>query len=261
MKKFIIGATVGLVLIAVGIGMSTGRITIPGQGNNTGTQIATTTPVIITISEKKSEEQKGKVLYTLTVPQVTNAPVLQKNIDEYVAGFKNSIAEMAEGIDFQGASSNYSLNINYKVVRRDSKIIVMQMSAYEYTGGAHGNPSFTFFVYDAQAKRMVGEEEIISNKKDTSLIKIVADTLIKKPEYVFVDGGVTKSVFFDVNDDKQTFLDNVAISGSIAPTTDGILFKYGAYAIGPYVIGEPEVEIPYAQVEPFLTAYAKTFFK
>lgn len=263
MKNFIIGAVIGLIVIAIGIGMSTGKIAIPGRDDTTDTetQTVTTTPTTITISEKKVEEQKGKVLYTLSIPQTTNASLLQENIDSYVDGFKKGIAEMAEDIDFEGASANYSLNINYDVVRKDAQIVVIKMSASEYTGGAHGNPSFAFFIYDVEAKRMIGEEEIFTNKTDVRLIKIVADALIKKPEYNFTDGGVTKSVFFDANDDKQAFVDNVAKGGSAAPTTNGILFKYGAYAIGPYVIGEPEVEITYAQMEPFLTAYAKIFFK
>lgn len=262
MKRITIGMALGLVLIAVGIGMSTGKIKVLSSQNdsNTATTTATSTPSIISIEEKKTEEKKDGVLYSLTIPEITGAPILQKNINDYVLGFKNSIASAAQEINFTGASSEYTLNISFKVLRNDQKVVVIKMAAYEFTGGAHGNPSFAFFQYDVKNKRMIGEEEIFLNKKDPKLIEIVVDALAKKSEYFFQDGGVTKSMFFDF-DDKEKFTASLAESGNVAFAEKGIMFKYGAYAIGPYVIGEPEIVIPYSEVEPFLTSYAKVIFE
>lgn len=263
MKNFIVGGVIGLILIAVGIGMSTGRIKIPGSGTtiNTATTTATSTTKTVIVEEKKFSNQEGKVTYTLVVPEVTNAPILKKNIEDYVEGFKKGIAQTAADIDFEGASSNYSLNINYDLIRNDSQIVVIKMSAYEFTGGAHGNPSFAFFQYDAQQERMIGEEEILTDRRNKELFNLVLDTFLKKPQYMYEEGGASKSVFFDVSEDKQKFLEALIDTGNIAFAKDGIIFKYGAYAIGPYVIGEPEVTIPRAQVEQFLSTYAKSFFK
>lgn len=262
MRNLIIGITLALIAIVIGIGMSTGKLKIPGMDvSDTQTPVTSTSTQISAISEKKVDEQKGKVLYTLVTPVITDAPILQKNIDDYVDGFKKGIVKAAEEIDFEGASSNYSLNISYEVIRNDEKIIVIRMSASEYTGGAHGNPSFAFFMYDVGAKRMIGEEEVFVNKKDPTLLNLVANALIKKPQYSFEDGGVTKSMFFDVDQNRPTFIANLSTGGNITLSKNGVLFKYGAYAIGPYVLGEPEIEMPLTQIEAFLTSYAKTFFK
>ncbi len=262
MRNLIISIILILIAIIVGVGISTGKIKIPmGGASNTQSPATSTSVQIATVSENKVTEQNGKVLYTLVTPTITDAPILQKNIDDYVDGFKKSIAKAAEEIDFEGASSSYSLNISYEVIRNDQKVIVIKMSASEYTGGAHGNPSFAFFMYDVGAKRMIGEDEIIVNKKDSTLLNLVADALIKKPQYNFKDGGVTKSMFFDIDENRTTFIANLGTSGNIAIAQNSILFKYGAYAIGPYVLGEPEIEMSLAQVEPFLTSYAKTFFE
>lgn len=260
MKKFIIGALVGLAVIAIGIGMSTGKIKIPQTNLNIIPQTATTTVEKISISNKKTEEQKGNVLYSFTLPVITHAPILQKNVDEYVLGFKESIERAAQEITFEGASNNYSLTIGSDVIRNDPKVVVIKMSAYEYTGGAHGNPSFAFFMYDVLAQRIISEDEIITNKKDPLLLSLIGDTITQKPEYNFESDGVRKSVFFDVNENKQMFIDSLS-EGSFAITEKGILFKYSAYAIGPYVIGEPEVEIDFSQVEKFLSPFAVQFFK
>jgi hypothetical protein len=263
MKNFIVGGVIGLILIAIGIGMSTGRIKIPGStpGVDTATTTATSTTKTVSIEEKKFTTQEGKVTYTLVVPEVTNAPILKKNIEDYVASFKKSIAQAALDINFEGASSNYSLNINYDVIRNDAQIIVLKMSAYEFTGGAHGNPSFAFFQYDIRQERMIGEEEIFVDRKNKELFTFVLEAFLKKPEYVYEDGSISKSVFFDAGEDREKFLEALMGNGNVAFTKDGILFKYGAYAIGPYVIGEPEIIIPYGQIEPFLSTYAKSFFK
>lgn len=262
MKNFTIGAVIGLILIAIGVWVLTGKIKVPGQNiSDIATTTATTTKQTITISEQKIDEQKDGVLFSIVSPKILNAPILQKNIDDYVLGFKTSITEAAKDIDFVGASSNYSLNVSYEVIRNDSKIVVIKMSAYEYTGGAHGNPSFAFFQYDVQIERMIGEEEIFINKKDSRLISLVANTLIEKPQYIFEDEGVKKSMFFDAYEDREKFMSDVAESGSVAFTENGIIFKYSAYAIGPYVIGEPEVVIPHTEIESFLTSYARLIFK
>lgn len=262
MKKFIVGASIGLILIAVGIGMSTGRIKIPGSGvvTNTATTTATNTIKMVTVEEKKFNSQEGKVTYTLNVPQIGNALILNNNIEDYVEGFKKSIAQAAADINFEGASSDYSLNINYDLVRKDSQIVVIKMSAYEFTGGAHGNPSFAFFQYDIQQERMIGEEEIFTDRKNKELFALVQDALLKKPEYTYQDGGTKKSMFF-ASESSQEFQEALVGSGNIAFAEDGVLFKYGAYAIGPYAIGEPEVVLPYNQIEKFLSPFAKTFFK
>lgn len=262
MKNFVVGAIIGLALIMIGAGMLSGKIKIQKQtSSDVATTTATTTEVTVTILKEKIDEQKDGVLFSIESPKILNAPILQKNIDDYIAGFKTSITQAAKDIDFVGASSNYSLNISYEVVRNDSKIVVIRMSAYEYTGGAHGNPSFAFFQYDVQAERMIGEEEILINKKDPTLISLVVSTLLNKPQYSFEDNGVKKSMFFDVDEDKQGFMSNVTENGNVAFAENGIIFKYGTYAIGPYVIGEPEVTIPYTDIQPFLTPYANTILK
>lgn len=262
MKNFIIGAVIGLILIAIGAGMLTGKIKVPGQNiSSVATTTTTTAKKEITIFEQKVDEQKDGVLFSIVSPKIVNAPILQKNIDDYIVGFKTSVTQAAKDIDFVGASSNYSLNISYEVIRNDSKIVVIRMSAYEYTGGAHGNPSFAFFQYDVQNERMIGEEEILINKKDPTLNLLISNILIQKPQYSFEDNGVKKSVFFDADEDKEKFISNVAESGNVAFAENGIIFKYGTYAIGPYVIGEPEITIPYTEVRLFLTPYANTILK
>lgn len=262
MKNFIVGAVIGLILMAIGAGMLTGKIKIPGQNlSDIATTTETTIKKTITISEQKIDEQKDGVLFSIVSPKILNAPILQKNIDDYIDGFKIGIIQAVKDIDFIGASSNYSLNVSYEIIRNDSKIVVIKMSAYEYTGGAHGNPSFAFFQYDTQTERMIGEEEILINKNDTALISLIATALLEAPQYTFEDGGVKKSMFFDADEDKSVFIKNLSEGGSVAFGKNGIIFKYGAYAIGPYVIGEPQIEIPFNQVKNFLTPFAQMFFE
>ena len=262
MRNFTVGAVIGLILIAVGAGMLTGKIKVPGQNvSDVATTTATATKKTITISEQKDDEQEEGVLFSIVSPKISNAPILQKNIDDYVLGFKTGIIQAAKDIDFVGASSSYSLNISYEVIRNDSKIVVIRMSAYEYTGGAHGNPSFAFFQYDIQNERMIGEEEILINKKDSALTLLVSDALIQKPQYSFEDGGVKKSMFFDVDENKSVFIKNLSENGNVSFGKEGIIFKYGVYAIGPYVIGEPQIEVPFDQIKNYLTPFAKKFFE
>lgn len=262
MKRFLIGGTIGLVIIAVGVGMSMGKIKVPKIVDISilDNKERDNSSLAVVITEEKSETQVRNVNYTFSVPKIMNAPVLERNIQDKIEFLKKDISDLAKEVNFEGESSNYSLNISYEVIRNDEKLVVIKIAAYEYTGGAHGNPSFAFFIYDSKSKRMIGEEEIFIDKNNPKLISFIADALLSKPEFSFDDEGKKTSVFFE-SENRDVFLQN--IKDSVTPTLskEGVLFKFGAYGIGPYVIGEPQIEIPYNQISEFLTPYAQSFFQ
>lgn len=262
MKRFLIGGTIGLIVIAIGIGMSLGKIEIP-KIVDINILDQTSTPQQVpapTVEEEKIEKEENRVTYTLSIPRTTDAPILDKNIQDAVELAKKNISDLAKEISFEGESSKYSLQISYEVIRNDQKVTVIKLASYEYTGGAHGNPGFTFFMYDIQAKRMIGENEIFIDKNDQTLLSLVADSLMSKPEFSFEDGKKKVSVFFEA-DNREAFLQSIKESESAALSKNGVLFKFSAYSIGPYVIGEPQIEIAYADLASFLTPYAKSFFE
>lgn len=263
MKKKISIAVLATILV-FGLGLLVGKIFFTPKINDVPVMVESTdsdTVLPIVIDEKKVEIKKDNVTFTLVTPQVKNAPLLQEKIDAYTEAFVQNMTELGSEVDFTGASSNYMLDINYEVVRNDSKLVVIKLGAYEYTGGAHGNPSFAFFQYDVQRKRMIGKEDILLDKKDQKLLTLLTNRFAEKPQYT-VDGiKGSKSMFFDLDEEKSVFMDNLAQNGQIAFTTQGVLFKYGAYEIGPYAIGEPEVEIEHTALTPFLTSYAKDVFQ
>ncbi len=260
MKRFFIGGLVGALVIALGVGMMM-QTREADQNESVQTDIVRSDDVSqrVAISVDTKEEKKGNVTYSLTLPRISGAPILEKNIREYVDGFVRAVEMASKDVTFEGASSEYSLSINHTIIRNDALLTVIRMSAYEFTGGAHGNPSFAFFMYDPRTMRMVGEDEIFKNRKDEKLLSIVSERLKNNPQYSFEDGGTQRSYFFDVND--QTLFLKQLSEGNIALTKNGVLFKYGTYALGPYVIGEPEVEIPASQLQDFLTPLASQLLK
>ena len=119
MKRFLIGGTIGLIVIAIGVGMSMGKIKVPkivdiSILDNNGRE---NSGLAIVITEEKSETQANNVSYSLSIPKIMNAPVLDRNIHDHIEFLKKSISDLAKEVDFEGESSSYSLNVSHEVIR------------------------------------------------------------------------------------------------------------------------------------------------
>lgn len=137
----------------------------------------------------------------------------------------------------------YTLQTQAKVIRQDSNLVTIEISGYNFMGGAHGNSVTTFINWNTATKRNVTLADILTGGYEKPLTataeKIfrqeekLSDTTSLKTDYFFA-GGV-----FSLN---HNFL--------ITPI--GLRFLYNQYEIKPYAAGQTNLVIPYAQIKSLL---------
>ena len=123
--------------------------------------------------------------------------------------------------------------------------------AYSYTGGAHGSgyqAGTTFRKRDGKRLNMV-----VDTTKTAEMQQLLREGIVR----YFRDMGENELSEHDI-------ISHLYIENGVVPlpksqpylTKDGVVFLYGQYEIGPYVLGMPVFRAPYADVERFLTPEA-----
>lgn len=130
----------------------------------------------------------------------------------------------------------HDLSINAGLLASHGTWAVIEFSAYEYhRGAAHGMPSRYFRVLDTTTRQAIALDEILVSGQDQK-------KQLEKLQYQAIEDYFI--TFLDMNQAEvaqQNKLFNFRTSEDWRPAKEGLVFGYGAYEIGPYVIGMPEV--------------------
>ncbi|MBW5410766.1 DUF3298/DUF4163 domain-containing protein [Brachyspira hampsonii] len=165
-----------------------------------------------------------------------NENVISNKMNTYYDEWLNSdyIANTSED------SSQYCINY------LSEKFISIIRFIYEYTGGAHGTYATVYSVYSLENGNKLKIEDLITDLKNTDLLNLIKDKLLK------IDGR-DESSYFDLN---ELSLEN----NNFYITSNGLVFTWGIYEIGPYAIGETKVLISAEEIKPYLKDEYKTIF-
>ncbi|WP_300367535.1 RsiV family protein [Brachyspira sp.] len=127
------------------------------------------------------------------------------------------------------------------------KVVSINKFVYEYTGGAHGNYNTINSVYSLENGNKLTIADLIIDIKDANLLNLVKDKLVK------IEGR---------NADSYFGLDELTLeNNNFCLTSKGLVFTWGIYEIGAYVIGETRVLIPIEEIKPYLKDEYKTIFE
>ncbi len=176
--------------------------------------------------------------YTISVTQPKNA---EKDFPEIFAVTKNAITTFekkygnlsSEDIETLGLGGDrvYDLQID-TTVATSSKTVSYIVSLYEFTGGAHGNTAIRTFTYDKDNK-LIDEKRLFGDNDWRPLVSDITYTYLKEK--------------LKENTTDQTLKEGTKPEGQNLSTWylkgDDIVFVFGQYQIGAYVLGIQEVPI------------------
>lgn len=157
--------------------------------------------------------------------------------------------------------TNGEHNISITKVYETDKYITFEASTYWYSGGAHGGGSLsgaTFRKSDGRKfdKSMISDENALHPLLVKGLIKAFdARNKEELGELLMISGA------YD-SDNAEMKLINLPLPET-EPwlTKEGLQLVYQQYEIGPYAVGMPTVQIPFAKLKPLLNASGKTYLK
>lgn len=126
--------------------------------------------------------------------------------------------------------------------------LTLAIRVYSYTGGAHGNYATIFKHYDLADDKPLILDDMVTRPFQNELTA-VAERYFRSQENLGVDQSLEDAYFFDQG--RFSLPDNFALE------QDSMLFLYNIYEIKPYVNGQTELRVPYADIERLLTNRAK----
>ncbi len=185
----------------------------------------------------------------LVYPKSTSTHL--KEIFNFVNSARNDFWTQYGNLTAEEASSMYIREDNqYQMyidtrVATSSETISYIISLYQYTGGAHGGTSIATFNYDAKGKFLEAKDVFTAN-------------------YLEVLAPKTRQYFYDTMGD---YTQPMAIdSGTEATSTNYstwyitdsyVVFVFGEYQVGPYVLGIQEYPIPKGEIQNILQSTFK----
>lgn len=118
-------------------------------------------------------------------------------------------------------------------------VVTLCQRSYIYLGGAHGMGFSKYINYSLKENRELNLSDFVNTKKPTikkGLQKLLTDKF----------NALYKGEWGDLREFRASYL--LPVSDNFYITDKGIVFCYAAYEIGPYALGEPQLEIPFAKL-------------
>ena len=188
-------------------------------------------------------------LVNIDTLQFAGEPVLEHLIDERLrrlavdtpqARLPDSLAEhQAEFL--KNAEPGWASYLQAKLRERHGDLLVIELSSYRYTGGAHGQPGRGFINYDHRRDRELRLQDVLVPGQEGRFWRVARQAHQRWLAENGHDGEFAARWPF-----RQT--------PHIALLADGVLLKYDVYSIAPYSSGHPELFIAREQLAGILKA-------
>lgn len=139
------------------------------------------------------------------------------------------------------AEPGWSSYLQAKIREQHDNLVLIELSSYLYTGGAHGMPGRGFINYDRKLAKPLNLKDMLLPGQEAAFWKLAeqahkrwlaANKLDQDPDYA-------KTWPFER-------------TANIGLGYGAMLLKYDVYSIAPYSSGHPELHIPYPQLNGIL---------
>jgi hypothetical protein len=131
---------------------------------------------------------------------------------------------------------------NVTVAYMSPKIISFSQFNYSYSGGAHGNHGTSYKVVDLKKKRVLALKDVITPEGRQHLSRLLE-------KHFRLDHSLAPQ---DSLQEAGLFENKIEPNENFYLTSKGIGFNYTPYEIGPYVMGEITIFIPFTALKGYL---------
>lgn len=171
------------------------------------------------------------------LPRPTDPQVLAR---EFTGNF-DAFVRSQQGQPFYG--NVWALDVTAKPLRQTPTYFALQIDAYAYEGGAHGNYSTYFVNYDPRTAQRIRLTDLIRADAGEAL-RALAEELFRKQEGLQPNQKLDGDYFFE--NGRFRLNDNFTL------TDAGLRFLYNPYEIKPYAAGQTTLDLPWAALRPLL---------
>ena len=168
---------------------------------------------------------------------------MKSSSKEYLGDRSGADGEDEEALDEMPFASGNEYESSITFMWQTPALLTLWDSGYDYSAGAaHGMPWGFARTFDLKNLRILKYDDILKPESHEAVLKLVVADLVDE----YSDSGM-------MNEPDEIDLP----SSHPALVAEGVRFDYGAYEIGAYALGMPEVVIPYEKMKPYLTDKVK----
>ncbi|NND64317.1 MAG: DUF4163 domain-containing protein [Flavobacteriaceae bacterium] len=165
-----------------------------------------------------------------------------KNIDDAATDFILAYRDHQVDIPAELDSGGYFADISTVELFQNNDFLSLEMRQYLFTGGAHGYGTVHFLNIDTETGDELKTEDLFSNVEGFTDF---AEKVFRNEHGIDVNDSINATGFWF---DNETFY----LPETIGFTESKVILIYNAYEIASYGAGAIELEIPIAEVQPFL---------
>ncbi len=193
-------------------------------------------PLILTLKEDptalvfEQQEYRGSTdirTYRITDRATGRPHPLDSVLQDMICHGKTYAERAGTAQDDATGSENYGVSIEYQA---DDRIVLEVHFSYYEEGMAHPQGGSRFMNYDLVDNRELKLADVISARNQAKL------------------KALAKKLFYATYTDRSMRSSNFKLTDNVAFRRSGIEFKYRAYEMGPYVMGEMGMTIPYTEI-------------
>lgn len=139
------------------------------------------------------------------------------------------------------AEPGWSSYLQAKVLEQHDKLVLVELSSYLFTGGAHGMPGRGFINYDRKLEKPLTLGDMLLPGQEDAFWKVAEQAHQR---------WLATNKFDQDPDFARTW--PFERTANVGLGYGAVLLKYNVYSIAPYSSGHPEIRIPYPQLNGIL---------
>lgn len=190
------------------------------------------------VEQPKNNHVARKTTDQENASMVAATPTALQQLTDKVLPYRNAFLAVDQELKDKGVSHKISLNISPRILNTEAPLATVVLNSSSYMGGAHGSSSQYYFNFDLDRQKAVKLADLLENNQRGALEKLVYQQFKKW----VLDSKLATNVVEYEQVWKFSLTDNFYLG------KQGLILQYGEYEIGPYAIGLPRFEIPYAEL-------------
>jgi hypothetical protein len=167
---------------------------------------------------------------------------INDRMESFIDDYRNDIE--ADSELFKDYKPIYEDNQFTSIAYNSDSIISLEISEYIFTGGAHGNSSFALFSFNLVNGEQITLDDIFKGNYKPELNK-VGERIFREHYQADSSQSLYDQGFFG-------FENGFALNENFDLYKGGIKFQFNPYEAGAYVLGAPEVFIPWSEIRDII---------
>lgn len=175
-------------------------------------------------------------------PLDPDSPARAETADGCIKLWLAQCQRQAQALAGSGTPARCSYRGETKVLLNRDFLLSLALESYADTGGAHGMPAIGYLNIDRRTGKLLTLADLVQIPPGT--LQTLLEKHLRLAMNLPPQASLKAAGFFE---DRLPPTDNVGLDA------EGLRFTYGAYEVAPYVMGLPNVRLPYAELAPHFT--------